>query len=97
MCTPSPSDRVVRGRTGPDSAFFRGRPVFAGGMQFESHLGHVFSLVRGLWASECAHIVLCPLGPFLLVAVGVACWLLPSLVSGFGACYLFMDVTGWAT
>jgi hypothetical protein len=22
-------------------------------MQFESHLGHVFSLFWGLWASEC--------------------------------------------
>ena len=29
------------GRIGPDSACFRGIPVFAGaGMQFESHLGH---------------------------------------------------------
>ena len=32
---------------------FREFPVFAGeGMQFESHLGHVFSLFRGLWAAE---------------------------------------------
>jgi hypothetical protein len=37
------------GRIGPDSAGFRGSPVSArSGMQFESHLGHVFSLVRGL-------------------------------------------------
>jgi hypothetical protein len=37
------------GRIGPDSGCFRGSPVFAGeGMQFESHLGHVFSLLRGL-------------------------------------------------
>jgi hypothetical protein len=61
-------------RTGPYSACFRGSPVFAGeGMQFESHLGHVFSLFRGLWASECVQIsFMGPCGgPFLLVAVAV--------------------------
>ena len=37
------------GRTGPDSACFRDFPVFVrAGMQSESHLGHVFSLFRGL-------------------------------------------------
>ncbi|RKR13722.1 hypothetical protein C8D78_3382 [Arthrobacter oryzae] len=37
------------GRIGPDSLCFRVSPVFAEeGMQFESHLGHVFSLFRGL-------------------------------------------------
>jgi hypothetical protein len=37
------------GRIGPDSVCFRGSPVFArAGMRFESHLGHVFSLFRGL-------------------------------------------------
>jgi hypothetical protein len=31
--------------------------VFAGeGMQFASHFGHVFSLFRGLWATECVQI-----------------------------------------
>jgi hypothetical protein len=34
-------------------------------------------------------------GPFSLVAGGVASCLLPSLASGIGACYLFMDATGW--
>ena len=35
-----------------------GVPVFArAGIRFESHLGHVFSLFRGLWASECAQTV----------------------------------------
>jgi hypothetical protein len=42
---------------GSDSARFRGFPVFAGeGMQFESHLEHVFSLFRGLWSAECVQI-----------------------------------------
>jgi hypothetical protein len=36
-----------------------------------------------------------PSGAFSLVAFGVAGWLLPSLVGGFDACYLFMDVTCW--
>ena len=61
------------GRIGPDSACFRGSPVFAGeGMQFESHLGHVFSLFRGLWAAECVQISFYgPLrGPFLLATGG---------------------------
>lgn len=42
--------------------------------RFESHLGHGFSVFRGLSASECAQMFTCrgPLGPFLLVAVGVA-------------------------
>jgi hypothetical protein len=36
-------------RIAPDSVCFRSFPVFArSGMQFESHLGHVFSLFRGL-------------------------------------------------
>ena len=39
-----------RCRTGPYSACFRGSPVFAGaGTRFGSHLGHVFSLFRGLF------------------------------------------------
>ena len=37
------------GLIGPDSACFRYFPVLAGaGTQFESHLGHVFPLVRGV-------------------------------------------------
>mgnify|MGYP000306313410 FL=1 len=42
-------------------------------MQFESHLGHVFSLFSGLWAFERVQISFYgPLqGPFLLVAVAV--------------------------
>ncbi|MET3811949.1 hypothetical protein ABIB14_003079 [Arthrobacter sp. UYEF3] len=33
-------------------------PVFAGAdVRFESHFGHVFSLCRGLRASECAQVV----------------------------------------
>jgi len=51
------------------------------GMQFESHLGHVFSLFRGLWAAECVQIspFMGPCGgPFLLVAV--ALWRLLLLV-----------------
>jgi hypothetical protein len=44
------------GRIGPDPVSCRGSPVFAGaGMQLESHLGHVFSLFRGLWAAECVY------------------------------------------
>ena len=47
------------GRTGSDRVCFRGSGEFAGaGMRFESHLGHVFSLFRGLRASECAQNVL---------------------------------------
>ena len=42
-------------------------------MQFESHLGHVFSLFRGLCAAECVQISFYgPLrGPFLLMPVAV--------------------------
>jgi hypothetical protein len=52
-------------------------------MQFESHLGHVFSLFRGLWAAECVQIsFMGPFGgPFLLVAAGLAA---PSLGLGSG-------------
>jgi hypothetical protein len=39
------------GRIGSDAACLRDFPVFAGeGMQFESHLGHAFPLVRGGFA-----------------------------------------------
>jgi hypothetical protein len=71
--------------------------VFArAGTRFESHLGHVFSLFRGLLASECAQTVhmRAPSGPFLLVAVAVAGVLLAYLVDVFGACYLFIVVHG---
>ena len=48
---------------------FGGSPVFArAGTRFESHLGHVFSLFRGLWASECAQTVhlWAPAGPIFV-------------------------------
>jgi hypothetical protein len=42
---------------GPDSFCLRRSSVLAGeGMQFEPHLGQVFSLFRSLWASECVQI-----------------------------------------
>jgi hypothetical protein len=59
-------------------------------MQFESHLGHVFSLFRGSWAAECVQIsFMGPCGgPFLLVATGLAA---PSLGLDSGvAVYSFM-------
>ena len=90
------SGRIV-GRIGSDSACFRGSPVFArAGMQFESHLGHVFSLFRGLWAAECVQISFYgPLrGPFLLVAVAVWRLLLLDLDSGV-AVYSFMAGSAW--
>jgi hypothetical protein len=41
------------GRTVLDSACFPGSPVFSGpGMQFESHLGHVFPCQGHFWASD---------------------------------------------
>jgi hypothetical protein len=48
-----------RGRIGPDSACFRGCPVFAGsGMQFESHLGHSGSpRQRGFCFNLCTKLV----------------------------------------
>lgn len=59
-------------------------------MQFESHLGHVFSLFRGWRASECAQTVhrWAPSGAFL-VAWCYGRGLLP-LVRRFLACYFFM-------
>ena len=82
-----------RCRTGPDSVCFGGSPVFArAGTRFESHLGHVFSLFRGLWASECAQTVhlWAPSGAFF---VGGRCCgrRLLLVVSGSGgAAYSFM-------
>ena len=36
-------------------------------MQFESHLGHVFSLFRGLWAADCVQIsFMGPRGPIFV-------------------------------
>ena len=50
-----------RCRTGPDSLFLGGSPVFAGaGTRFESHLGHVFSLFRGFLVFFRVHIVHTP-------------------------------------
>jgi hypothetical protein len=61
MCTPRASDWVGLGRTSAGLGRIgdvRGSGGFAGaGTRFESHLGHVFSLFRGLWASECAQAV----------------------------------------
>ena len=74
------------GRIGSDSACFRGSLVFArAGVRFESHLGHVFSLFRGLWASECGQMFTCgPLrGPFLLtgaVSLSFLLWLVVVLL-----------------
>lgn len=85
------------GRIGPDWRCFREFPLFArDGVRFESHLGHVFSLFRGLWASECAQAVhlWAPSGPFLVVAVVVAGVLLACLADGFDACYLFIVACG---
>jgi hypothetical protein len=89
-----------RCRTGPDSACFRGSPVFAGeGMQFESHLGHSISLVRGDFALTCVQTLrwrasdansagfgLAAAGPMQVCGVvGSSPWLvgLPPAVSGF--------------
>ena len=65
-------------------------------MQFESHLGHVFSLFRGLWAAECVQISFYgPLrGP---IFVGGRCGLAaPSLGLDSGvAAYFFMGGSAW--
>ena len=55
QCAHRPGLRIqlYQPRTGPDWRCFRGKGGFAGGgVRFESHLGHVFSLFRGLWAAE---------------------------------------------
>jgi hypothetical protein len=84
------------GRTQPDSAYFRRFPLFPGeGMQFESHLGHVFSLFRGLWAAERVQIsFMGPCGgPILLVPAGLAA---PTLGLDSGvAVYFFMAGSVW--
>ena len=80
-------------RTGPDSVCFGGRPVFAGaGTRFESHLGHVFSLFRGLLASECAQTVhlWAPSGAFLLPGRYCGRRLLLVVSGSGGAAYSFM-------
>ena len=72
-------------RTGPDCGGFGGSGVSRAGTRFESHLGHVFSLFRGLWASECAQSVHCwaPSGAFFVAGpVAVAEGLLSSLRAG---------------
>ena len=80
------------GRTGPDHGGFRGSGGNSGaGTRFESHLGHVFSLFRGLWAAERVQIFSGPLrGP---IFVGGRCGLAtPSLGVDSGlAVYSFMD------
>jgi hypothetical protein len=82
------------GRIGRDSACFPGHPVFSrAGVRYESHLGLVFSLFRGLWASECAQPVhmRSPSGALFVGAVAVASVLLTYSVD---ACYLFIVVHG---
>ena len=70
-----------------------GVPVFArAGTRFESHLGHVFSLFRGLLASECAQTVHL-WAPSGAIFVGGRCCgrRLLLVVSGSGgAAYSFM-------
>jgi hypothetical protein len=68
-------------------------------MQFESHLGHVFSQFRGLWASECGQISLYgPLrGPVLLVAVAVARCLASSGWATILVCCLFKLFLIWGS
>jgi hypothetical protein len=68
--------------------------VFArAGVRFESHLGHVFSLFRGLWASECGQTfhICAPSGPFLLVA---ELWPSAPSTGGSSLCYFFIVVHG---
>ena len=57
MSTPFAPDWVEQPSDCFEFRMFLEFPVFArAGMQFESHLGHVFSLFRGLWAAECVQI-----------------------------------------
>ena len=85
-------------RTGPDCGGFRGSGEYSGaGTRFVSHLGHVFSLFRGLWAAECVQISFYgPLrGP---IFVGGRCcgWVAPSLGLDSGvAAYSFMAGSAW--
>jgi hypothetical protein len=99
VSTPGASDSVVPASDWAGLGMFSKEwRIFRGSGWFESHLGHVFSLFRGFLASECCTycVVKGPLrGPFSLVAVGLGGWLPRSVFGGFGACYLFMDVTGW--
>jgi len=85
--------RPYRCRTGPDCGGFRGSGEYSGaGTRFESHLGHVFSLFRGLRASECAQTVhlWAPPGP-IFVGVPLLWPAAPSRGSGSGgAVYSFM-------
>jgi hypothetical protein len=56
MCTPWASVRVVLGPVRAGLRMFAGIGGFArAGMQFESHLGHAFPLVRGVDALMCVH------------------------------------------
>ena len=65
------------------------------GMQFESHLGHVFSLFRGLWSSECVQISF--YGPLLgPIFVGGRCGLAaPSMDLDSGAACSFVGGSAW--
>ena len=80
-------------RTGPDCGGLRGSGGFTGaGTRFESHLGHVFSLFRGLLASECAQTVhlWAPSGAFLLPGRYCGRRLLLVVSGSGGAAYSFM-------
>ena len=81
-------------RIGPDSACFRGSPLFAEpGMQFESHLGHVFSLLRGFLASGCVqNSFYGPLRGPIFVGGGCSGGSFSGLDSGV-AVYFFMAVS----
>jgi hypothetical protein len=66
-------------------------------MQFESHLGHVFSLFRGGWPLSVNKLFIwgpAPAGRFSLVAGDVAVCLLSYVVDHSGLCYFFMDAFG---
>ncbi len=81
--------RSYIGRTGPDSARFRRSPVFArAGIRFESHLGHMFPLVRGPFA-----LGLWTTGPIL--RSGCRFWWLGWGFPGLGAAFLSRS-SGWA-
>ena len=96
MSTLPASDWVVPVPDWPGFRMFPQEPNVCGGANaVESHLGHVFSLFRGLWAAECVQIsFMGPCGgPFLLVAVAV--WLSPSVRFSGVAVHLVMVGRVW--
>ena len=96
MCTPWASDRVVLAPDWAGLGGFRGSGGYSrAGTRFESHLGHVFSLFRGLWVSECAQTVhlWAPSGAFF---VGGRCCgrVAPSLGWGQRCCCVLLHGRG---